>query len=244
MRQLDASGSAVWPESARPSASFARHGPPDGIQLCGVGWLSLLQVIPASSLLASPPTLPPSTLHPPPAALQARLGSDPSHDPDPLHRDGGRQAHRAGARRHCQPQRLLARRGAWGYTDSVHACRASSDHAPHAARHACRWEVAALALRPSATLPVFLPAAALVLLPPLPAMPWFVAAAHAADPACPALCPARAPQAEQLTRLLHDFYTVDQKYSFVHAFNHRQSEFDLKRMLDSLGHDTAQLPQD
>lgn len=51
-------------------------------------------------------------------------------------------------------------------------------------------------------------------------------------------------EAEQLTRLLHDFYTVDQKYSFVHAFNHRQSEFDLKRMLDSLGHDTSQLPCD
>lgn len=51
-------------------------------------------------------------------------------------------------------------------------------------------------------------------------------------------------QAEQLTRLLHDFYTQDQKYSFVHAFNHRQADFDYKRMLDSMGHDTAQLPRD
>lgn len=56
------------------------------------------------------------------------------------------------------------------------------------------------------------------------------------------LLPCGALQAEQLTRLLHDFYTADQKYSFVHAFNHRQSEFDFKRMLDSLGHDTSQLP--
>lgn len=64
-------------------------------------------------------------------------------------------------------------------------------------------------------------------------------------PTVPALStPPLPPQAEQLTRLLHDFYTVDQKYSFVHAFNHRQSEFDLKRMLDSLGHDTSQLPCD
>lgn len=30
-------------------------------------------------------------------------------------------------------------------------------------------------------------------------------------------------QAETLTRLLHDFYTIDQKYyGFVHPFNHRQ----------------------
>lgn len=58
-----------------------------------------------------------------------------------------------------------------------------------------------------------------------------------------ACCPATT-QAEQLTRLLHDFYTNEQKYGFVHAFNHRQSEFDFKRMLDSLGHDTSQLPRD
>lgn len=30
-------------------------------------------------------------------------------------------------------------------------------------------------------------------------------------------------QAETLTRLLYDFYTIDNKYSFVDAFNHRQS---------------------
>ncbi|PRW45501.1 assembly factor 1 for F1 component of mitochondrial ATP synthase [Chlorella sorokiniana] len=51
-------------------------------------------------------------------------------------------------------------------------------------------------------------------------------------------------EAETLTRLLHDFYTIDQKYyGFVHPFNHRQADFDLKKMLDSLGHDTTQLPQ-
>ncbi len=34
------------------------------------------------------------------------------------------------------------------------------------------------------------------------------------------LCPL---QAETLTRLLHDFYTIDQKYyGFVYPFNHRQ----------------------
>lgn len=93
-------------------------------------------------------------------------------------------------------------------------------------------------------------------------------------------------QAEQLTRLVHEFYTVsaagselrwtsrctfvnqtslprcaphtynplppincalpqdEQKHAFVHAFNHRQADFDFKRMLDSLGHDTSQLPRD
>jgi hypothetical protein len=51
-------------------------------------------------------------------------------------------------------------------------------------------------------------------------------------------------QAEQLTRLVGEFYTQEQKYSFVHAFNHRQSEFDFKRMLDSMGHATAELPRD
>ena len=56
-------------------------------------------------------------------------------------------------------------------------------------------------------------------------------------------CPA-ALQAEQLTRLVGEFYTQEQKYSFVHAFNHRQSEFDFKRMLDSMGHATAELPRD
>lgn len=40
----------------------------------------------------------------------------------------------------------------------------------------------------------------------------------------------------------HEFYTNrDQKGAFVHAFNHRQAEFDYKRMLDSMGHDTSQL---
>ena len=59
----------------------------------------------------------------------------------------------------------------------------------------------------------------------------------------PPPCPA-ALQAEQLTRLVGEFYTQEQKYSFVHAFNHRQSEFDFKRMLDSMGHATAELPRD
>jgi hypothetical protein len=45
-------------------------------------------------------------------------------------------------------------------------------------------------------------------------------------------------------RLFYDFYTQPQKRHFLHAFNHRQSEFDLKRMLDSLMHDTSQLPRD
>jgi len=40
----------------------------------------------------------------------------------------------------------------------------------------------------------------------------------------------------------HEFYSDrGQKGNFVHAFNHRQTEFDLKRMLDSMGHDTSQL---
>ena len=43
---------------------------------------------------------------------------------------------------------------------------------------------------------------------------------------------------------MHEFYTDDRKYSgFVSPFNHRQAEFDFKRMLDSLGHDTSQLRQ-
>jgi ATP synthase F1 complex assembly factor 1 len=40
----------------------------------------------------------------------------------------------------------------------------------------------------------------------------------------------------------HEFYSDrGQKGAFVHAFNHRQAEFDLKRMLDSMGHDTSTL---
>eukprot|EP00887_Chlorella_sp_A99_P003330 scaffold26.g3330.t1 len=49
--------------------------------------------------------------------------------------------------------------------------------------------------------------------------------------------------AEALLRLLHEFYTDDQKHGFVWKFNHMQSEFDFKRMLDSLGHDTSSLPR-
>ena len=41
----------------------------------------------------------------------------------------------------------------------------------------------------------------------------------------------------------HEFYTNrGQKGAFVHAFNHRQQEFDYKKMLDSMAHDTSQLP--
>ena len=50
-------------------------------------------------------------------------------------------------------------------------------------------------------------------------------------------------QAQSLLKNLHDFYTDGQKYGFVHSFNHAQSEFDFKRMLDSMGHDTSALPQ-
>lgn len=50
-------------------------------------------------------------------------------------------------------------------------------------------------------------------------------------------------QAQSLMKLLHDFYTEPTKYGFVHAFNHAQSEFDFKRMLDMLGHDTSALPR-
>ena len=40
----------------------------------------------------------------------------------------------------------------------------------------------------------------------------------------------------------HEFYSDrGRKGAFVHAFNHRQTEFDFKRMLDSMGHDTSQL---
>jgi len=40
----------------------------------------------------------------------------------------------------------------------------------------------------------------------------------------------------------HEYY-VDRgsKGHFVHAFNHRQAEFDFKKMLDSMGHATDQL---
>lgn len=51
-------------------------------------------------------------------------------------------------------------------------------------------------------------------------------------------------EAQCIVRLFYDFYTQSQKRHFLHAFNHRQSEFDLKRMLDSLMHDTSQLPRD
>lgn len=51
-------------------------------------------------------------------------------------------------------------------------------------------------------------------------------------------------EAEQLTRQLHEFYTQGKKYRFVHSFNHRQADFDMKKMLDSLQHDTSQLEQD
>jgi hypothetical protein len=44
-------------------------------------------------------------------------------------------------------------------------------------------------------------------------------------------------------KLLYDFYAQPLKYGFVHAFNHQQSEFDFKKMLDSLGHDTSTVPQ-
>ena len=40
----------------------------------------------------------------------------------------------------------------------------------------------------------------------------------------------------------HEFYSNSgQKGNFVHQFNHRQQEFDFKKMLDSMGHDTSQL---
>lgn len=50
-------------------------------------------------------------------------------------------------------------------------------------------------------------------------------------------------QATSVLRLLHEFYTDARKHAFVHAFNHNQSEFDFKRMLDSMGHDTSEIPR-
>lgn len=51
-------------------------------------------------------------------------------------------------------------------------------------------------------------------------------------------------QATSLLSHCHQFYTDlnGAKAGFVRAFNHRQNEFDFKRMLDSLGHDTSKLP--
>lgn len=50
-------------------------------------------------------------------------------------------------------------------------------------------------------------------------------------------------QASSLSAHCHQFYTDPNgaKAGFVRAFNHRQHEFDFKRMLDSLGHDTSKL---
>lgn len=40
----------------------------------------------------------------------------------------------------------------------------------------------------------------------------------------------------------HEFYADrGAKGGFVHAFNHAPAQFDLKKMLDSMGHDTSQL---
>lgn len=49
--------------------------------------------------------------------------------------------------------------------------------------------------------------------------------------------------AQALLRMVHQYYTDPQKHAFVWAFNHNQSEFDFKRLLDSMGHDTSQLPR-
>lgn len=49
-------------------------------------------------------------------------------------------------------------------------------------------------------------------------------------------------EASTLMRLTHEFYLDPRKHAFVRAFNHKPSEFDLKRMMDSMGHDTSQLP--
>ena len=44
-------------------------------------------------------------------------------------------------------------------------------------------------------------------------------------------------------RLVHEFYTQPPKYDgFVRPFNHKPSDFDFKRFMDSLGHDTSRLP--
>lgn len=48
-------------------------------------------------------------------------------------------------------------------------------------------------------------------------------------------------EAQTLLRLSEDFYLDPRKHEFVRAFNHKPSDFDLKRMLDSLGHDTSNL---
>lgn len=42
---------------------------------------------------------------------------------------------------------------------------------------------------------------------------------------------------------MKEFYTDPAKHKFVHTFNHDQKSFDFKRMLDSLGHDTSDLPR-
>lgn len=44
-------------------------------------------------------------------------------------------------------------------------------------------------------------------------------------------------------RMVHEFYTERAKHAFVHAFNHNPPSFDFKRMLDSMGHDTSNLPR-
>lgn len=50
-------------------------------------------------------------------------------------------------------------------------------------------------------------------------------------------------QASTLMRLTHEYYTDPKKHQFVHSFNHSPSSFDFKRMLDSMGHDTSNLPR-
>lgn len=50
-------------------------------------------------------------------------------------------------------------------------------------------------------------------------------------------------QAQTLMRLVHEFYIERKKYDFVYAFNHAPSTFDFKRLLDSMGHDSSELPR-
>lgn len=72
--------------------------------------------------------------------------------------------------------------------------------------------------------------------PPLPD------AQPAAGP-LPRSCSPSNSQATSLMRMVHEFYTERAKHVFVHAFNHAPSTFDFKRMLDSMGHDTSNLPR-
>lgn len=52
-------------------------------------------------------------------------------------------------------------------------------------------------------------------------------------------------QAMSLMHNAHEYFTdFGAKREFVHTFNNRPNEFDFKKLLDSMGHDSSRLPRD